>query len=64
MVPHILVNHCVDHRLALASSHAAEKVTYLLKWKAFVEQLFRFYHACGFRTASLLEIQTILKSLR
>ncbi|WAR31542.1 ZN862-like protein [Mya arenaria] len=61
MVPHILVNHCVAHRLALASSQAAEKVPYLLKWKAIVEQLFRFYHASGVRTASLLEIQTILE---
>ncbi|WAR26837.1 ZN862-like protein, partial [Mya arenaria] len=61
MVPHILVNHCVAHRLALASSQAAEKVPYLLKWKANMEQLFRFYHASGVRTASLLEIQTILE---
>ncbi|WAR27958.1 hypothetical protein MAR_013662, partial [Mya arenaria] len=35
---------------------AAEKVPYLLKWKAIVEQLFRFYHASGIRTASLLTI--------
>ncbi|WAR06257.1 hypothetical protein MAR_021626 [Mya arenaria] len=61
MVPHILVNHCVAHRLALASSQAAEKVSYLFKWKSSLEQLFRFYHASGVRTAYLLEIQTILE---
>ena len=61
MVPHILVNHCVAHRLALARPQAAEKVPYLLKWKAIVEQLFRFYHASGVRTASLLEIQVNMR---
>lgn len=56
-VPHLLANHCVAHRLALASAQAAATVPYLEKFKRIVEQLYRFYHFSSVRTASLKEIQ-------
>ena len=42
-VPHLIANHCVAHRLALASSQAAGAISYVKKFKAIVEQLYRFY---------------------
>ncbi|XP_033103941.1 zinc finger protein 862-like, partial [Anneissia japonica] len=56
-VPRLLNNHCVAHRLALASSQAANHIPYLKKFKAIVEQLYRFYNYSPVRTASLHEIQ-------
>ena len=57
LVPHLLSNHCVAHRLALASAQSAAAVPYLEKFKAILSQLFRFYNYSAVRTASLREIQ-------
>lgn len=63
-VPHLLSNHCVAHRLALASAQAAAKVPYLEKFKRIVEQLYRFYNFSSVRTATLKEIQVCLLSCK
>ncbi|XP_060085540.1 zinc finger protein 862-like [Ylistrum balloti] len=59
-VPHLMSNHCVAHRLALSSSQAANSIPYLKKFKAIVEQLYRFYNYSPVQTAALHEIQVIL----
>lgn len=56
-VPTLIANHCVAHRLALASSQAAAAVPYLKKFKAIVEQLYRFYQYSAVRMAALHHIQ-------
>ncbi|CAG2186740.1 unnamed protein product [Mytilus edulis] len=60
-VPTLIANHCVAHRLALASSQAAAAVPYLKKFKAIVEQLYRFYQYSAVRMAALHHIQEILQ---
>ncbi|XP_076113346.1 zinc finger protein 862-like [Mytilus galloprovincialis] len=60
-VPTLIANHCVAHRLALASSQAAAAVAYLKKFKAIVEQLYRFYQYSAVRMAALHHIQEILQ---
>lgn len=60
-VPHLVSNHCVAHRLALASSQAANGIPYLKTFKAVVEQLYRFYHYSPVRTAALQDIQVSKK---
>lgn len=62
-VPYLLSNHCVAHRLALASAQAASEIPYLKKFKRIVEQLFRFYAYSGVRTSGLREIQVSKKCL-
>jgi hypothetical protein len=57
IVPHLISNHCVAHRLALAAAQAASGIRYLDKFKKIIEQLFRFYNYSAVRTASLKEIQ-------
>ena len=59
-VSHLINNHCVAHRLALASSQASNGVPYLKKFKAIVEQLYRFYQYSPVRTAALHEIQVTM----
>ena len=59
-IPHLISNHCVAHRLALASAQAADEVAYLKRFKSVISQLFHFYHASPVRTAGLTEMQEIL----
>ncbi|KAE8293775.1 hypothetical protein D5F01_LYC06711 [Larimichthys crocea] len=58
-----LVNiHCIAHRLALASAQAADGITYLMKFKDLIGQLYRFYEFSPVRTAGLKNIQDVLNS--
>ena len=59
-VPFMIANHCVAHRLALACGQASDEVPYLLKFKAVLSQLYRFYDNSPVRTAGLHSIQEVL----
>ena len=61
-VPWLVNNHCVAHRLALASSQAAVTIAYMKKFKDIVAQLFRFYDFSAVRTAGLKDIQSVLEA--
>ena len=57
-----LVNiHCIAHRLALAAAQSAEGISYLLKLKSILGQLFRFYDYSSVRTSGLKAIQVHTK---
>ena len=62
--PWVIANHCVAHRLALASAQAADEITYVKKFKMILSQLYRFYDNSAVRTAGLKEIQDILNDPR
>ncbi|XP_070579085.1 zinc finger protein 862-like [Ptychodera flava] len=42
--PFILSQHCAAHKLALASGQAADCVSYLVKYQATVNDLYKYYH--------------------
>ena len=58
-VPFLVTNHCIAHRLALAAGQAANEITYL-KFKAVLDQLYRFYENSPVRSAGLKSIQVVL----
>jgi hypothetical protein len=64
IAPWIIANHCVAHRLALATAQAADEVPYIKKFKAILGQLYRFYSYSGVRMAGLKEIQDVLNDPR
>lgn len=64
VVPWLIANHCVCHRLALASAQAADEISYLKEFKAVLGQLYRFYSYSAVRTSGLKEIQDILNDPR
>ena len=57
LVSHLLSNHCVAHRLALAVAQSTKDITYLKTFKDIFDQLFRFYRNSPVRMAALHEIQ-------
>ena len=59
-VPFMIANHCIAHRLALACGQASDEVPYIKKFKAILDQLYRFYDNFPVRTAGLHSIQEIL----
>jgi hypothetical protein len=59
-VPHLVNNHCVAHRLALAVGQAAKGVPYLQKFKDIIGDLHRFYEKSAVRTSGLKAIQVRL----
>ena len=59
-VPFMIANHCIAHRLALACGQASDEVPYIKKFKAILDQLYRFYDNSPVRTAGLHSIQEIL----
>lgn len=62
--PWLIANHCIAHRLALASAQAADEVPYVKKFKAILDQLYRFYDNSAVRTAALKLIQDVLNHLK
>ena len=60
IVPWLVNNHCVAHRLALACSQAADAIPFMKKFKDIVSQMHRFYDYSPVRTVGLKEIQSIL----
>ncbi|XP_053409202.1 zinc finger protein 862-like [Mercenaria mercenaria] len=58
-VPHLLSNHCVAHRLALAVGQASKGVPYLQKFKDILGQLHRFYANSAVRMDGLRQIQDL-----
>ena len=60
IVPWLVNNHCVAHRLALACSQAADAIPFMKKFKDIVSQMHRFYDYSPVRTVGLKEIQIIL----
>jgi hypothetical protein len=58
-IPHLLSNHCVAHRLALAVGQASKGVPYLPKFKDILGQLHRFYANSSVRMEGLRQIQEL-----
>jgi len=58
--PSLISIHCVNHRLALAASHAADHIPYLQRFKTHLRNLFSFYQNSAVRMAGLHAIQAIL----
>ena len=58
--PSLISIHCVNHRLALAASHAADHIPYLQRFKTHLHNLFSFYQNSPVRLAGLHAIQGIL----
>ena len=59
-VPFMIANHCVAHCLALACGQTSDKVPYIKKFKAILDQLYGFYESSPVPTAGLHSIQEIL----
>ena len=58
--PKMLSIHCINHRLALGVSQAANAIPYLIKFGEVLVSIFKFYHNSSIRQAGLEEIQTIV----
>ena len=58
--PRMIAIHCVNHRLALAASHAADNIPYLQRFKTNLQYLFTFYQNSPVRLAGLHAIQEVL----
>ena len=58
--PSLISIHCVNHRLALAASHAADHIPYLQRFKTHLRNLFYFYQNSSVRTSGLHAIQALL----
>ena len=58
--PEMLSLHCINHRLALGVSQAADSVPYLKKFGEILIAIFKFYHKSAVRQAGLEQIQTVL----
>ena len=59
-VPHLVSIHCVAHRLALATSHASESVSYIKKYSKVLQTIYAFYHRSSVCVSTLHELQLIL----
>ena len=62
--PSLITIHCVNHRLALAASHAADNIPYLQRFKSHLHNLFSFYQNSPVRLAGLHAIEAILDDPR
>ena len=58
--PRMIAVHCINHRLALAASHASDSVPYLKHFKSILQTLFFFYQNSAVCMANLHLIQEIL----
>ena len=58
--PSLVSIHCVNHRLALAASHAADHIPYLQRFKTHLRNLFSFYQNSPVRMSELHAIQSLL----
>ena len=58
--PQMLSIHCINHRLALATSQAANSIPYLLRFQEILTSIYKFYHYSAKRQAALAEIQAVL----
>ena len=57
--PQMLSIHCINHRLALATSQAASSIPYLLRFQEILTSIYKFYHYSANRQAGLAEIQAV-----
>lgn len=64
VAPWVIANHCVAHRLALATAKVADDISYIKKFKVILGQLYRFYSYSGVHMAGLKEIQDVLNDPR
>ena len=62
--PEMLSVHCINHRLALGVSQAADTVPYLKKFGEVLIAIYKFYHNSAVRQAGLEQIQTLLTERR
>ena len=58
--PSLISIHCVNHRLALATAHAADHIPYLQRFKTNLRNLFSFYQNSPVRLSGLHAIQALL----
>ncbi|XP_070549146.1 zinc finger protein 862-like [Ptychodera flava] len=59
--PFMLSNHCLAHRLALASGNAADSVKYLVKYQEIVNSIFKYFHFSPKNLRNLKSIQVVLE---
>ncbi|XP_060604653.1 uncharacterized protein LOC132757398 [Ruditapes philippinarum] len=58
LIPHLIINHCVAHRLTLAAGQASKGLFYLQK--DILGDLYRFYAKSAVRTQRLGDIQELM----
>ena len=58
--PFVIGVHCMAHRLALCSSQAAEKVTYLKDYQKILSDIFYHFKRSALRREKIKEIQKVL----
>lgn len=64
LCPGILATHCIAHRLALSCGEAADKVTYLVKFQAVLNDLYKYFERSPKNMARLEKVQGILEDSR
>lgn len=64
LCPGILATHCIAHRLALSCGEAADKVTYLVKFQAVLNDLYKYFERSPKNMARLEKVQGILVDSR
>ena len=58
-IPHLVSIHCAAHRLALATSHASEKVPYIKRYSKLLESIYHFYQKSTTRQVRLHQMQQV-----
>ena len=58
--PKLINVHCIAHRLALATSQAAENVLYLKEFQEMLTSLYYYFKKSAVRNEKLREIQEVL----
>ena len=53
IVPWLVGNHCIAHRLTLACSEAADAILFMTKFKDIVSRMYQFYDYSPVRTLRL-----------
>ena len=59
--PYLIDIHCIAHRLALASSQAANNIPYLQKYKWFVISIYSYFSHSASRQTRLKELEQVLQ---
>ncbi|XP_071168230.1 zinc finger protein 862-like [Mytilus edulis] len=57
--PFIIKTHCIAHRLALASSQAANSINYLKKYQGTLNEVYKYYHHSCKHMSELKAMATI-----
>ncbi|KAK6178267.1 hypothetical protein SNE40_013073 [Patella caerulea] len=63
LVPGLLSTYCIEHRLALCSSRAADAIPYLIKYQELVNCIYQYFSNSPKNLSRLEKIQEILASV-